>query len=128
MDLICKIEGRGAFRQAYKGPFGRKNHYLGRKQVHLEFIEKFNWILKRIFEHHPYLLDPFIKLSLGRVVSLVLVMCCISPFSDLIHSSATDLNLNPVSIRTHYCQMKGFIAVWLWPAYPVAQPVGFWKV
>ena len=94
---------------------------------HVEQVESVNI---RIHKDFLYLGDPFVHLALvaRKAVLLVCPMCSDTFFSDLVHSSRTDLDLDPYTCTAHEGTMKGLISIVLRIVYPVSHTVSLVSV
>ena len=124
VNIICKVERRCPQRQSLNLPSRSKYKYLRSKQIHLHRIQKINCIWVRISQNLLNSFQPFFKLIILFYLSFFILPVSRKSFlSNVIHSSASDLYLNPFAVWPHHRKVQRLITIRFWMTHPVPYPV-----
>jgi translation elongation factor EF-G len=84
-------------------------------------VNKLDRVLAVPFDYISDSFNPGIKRSASRAVFFVTPVCRITSFSLIIHSLRADLNLDPVPLWAHHCDVQRFVSIGLRCRNPVSQ-------
>ena len=130
MDRKGKIECRTVLWHGLDFPFRCEDKYLGCKQVQFDGIEEIERIRLRIVQNFLNGFQPFTQFAFIFAASsfFIFPVSGKSLFGDVVHTFASYLYFNPLSLVAHQCDVQCLIAVGFRVTYPVAQTVGMWFV
>ena len=118
VDVVGKVEHRGALREVQQVALRREHIYLVFLQVGGKLVHQLQVVVA--FQGGTDVGKPFVDASFSLFDALVAPVCSQSVFGDIVHSFGSDLDFYPFVLRSQHGGVQTLVSVALRHAEPVA--------